>query len=212
MRILSLENLARLAIFLLAVAMIIQVMIPDSPTGGLSSVDGSWLEGWGDVGTFIRAHTSYTFWVVVFIILLAAAFKLKGRGSALAWIGVLLVAAYGFHEFINYVGRAVDRGVNYGDWSDSSDHIPTISGGTVKMQRLGEVKQFLLTGEVKIINPVVGTCIGFSPDSRLLKQLSRDGRTNVIAPACGATQLVTIRVKPASQCRSGPQVHQDRTC
>lgn len=129
---------------------------------------------WEYTSTFVDMHTSYTFWVVVFTLLAAGALKLKGWGSTVAWIGVLLVLAYGFNEFINYYGEKTDRIVNHGDWSDPAGTTDRIVGGTVTVAYRG-VRSVLASGTIELKNGSTSQCMHVEPSMEHRIQSTRRG-------------------------------------
>lgn len=168
----------------------------------------------GQIRRFIPSNLS-AYWPVLVTALLFSGIFLSKPFNLVAWLILLITVMIFFFPFLNWVGSSLDRGVNHGDWSEPSDYIKNVRGGTVNIGQEG-FDRFLATGTFKLKNTYSGQCMHPRPETPhtyapldngyvvydLYGQViytmtwSNDGWTYTIRLTDGRSEMITVTTTP----------------
>lgn len=150
----------------------------------------------GDDGT---PEFSFATMLLLLLVCLVAASVLPQKFS---WIGLLLagllvvVILSDFSTGMNSFWESLTRGINQGDWSEPSDYVPRVDGGTFHVPA-GQNRTADISGRVKIPIPA-HHCLDIKGD--FIVSWDGDISNAFITPKSGGVERVTIEALPAERC------------
>lgn len=182
------------------VALILTIIFLSVGISILQSFLGSWFDISGPISwaaEYIKSAPA-AFWVVVITALLVATTIAKSPLKHVLFLATVALAAFWLSPFLGWAANSLDRGINHGDWSASSDYVPHVIGGTFRVPA-GKQMTADITGKVRIPIPV-HHCINVSPDGKFFISWDDSLSNAYIEPRSGGMERVTISALPASRC------------
>lgn len=146
---------------------------------------------------------SPTFWILLVIGLAVASAILPGfwgkASGAASILLILILIGVSFNPLIDRGSDYIQRGFNYGDWSEPAGYVRTVSNGTVKLTY--ESDRFFVVDSAEIWHDYANSCVSVMPPNvfRLIPE-DEYGYRYRLEPKHGRKALAIVEVDPASEC------------